>query len=141
MDFEKNIAIINRATRQHLAQQLKPYTLTESNFMLVLRVCERPGISQEALNQDIYREHSIVTKMVKRLITLGWLQRVTDPQDRRRTQLFPTTQAQTAYPEIKALLAETNQWLVAELTSTEQAALAPALQRLAKSKRPAKTES
>lgn len=130
MKYEKNFSMINRAIRQRLARDLKPYDLNESNFMLVLLVCEHPGISQEALNRQVYRDHSIVTKAVKRLAVNGWFTVQPDASDRRRKLLFPTQLARTSYPQIIAVAERANQWVAAGLTPGEQAQLDQLLSKL-----------
>lgn len=131
MKYEKNFSMVNRAIRQRLAIGLKPYHLNESNFMLVLLICETPGISQEVLNRQIYREHSIVTKSVKRLAEHGWISIQPDPRDRRRKQLFPTNRALSTYPKILAVAEAANQWVAAGLTATERDQLDTLLEKLA----------
>lgn len=120
MEYERLFSLINRVTRQHLNTQLKPLGLSESNFMLVLRVCETPGITQDQLNHEIYREHSIVTKAVNRLSDNGWINITPDSNDHRRTNLYPTDFATNHYAAIKKCLDETNDWLSQTLGIEEQ---------------------
>ncbi|VDG20478.1 hypothetical protein [Lactobacillus sp. CBA3605] [Lactiplantibacillus mudanjiangensis] len=130
MRYERFFSMINRVIRQRLNQQLKPYGLSESNFMLVLRICETPGISQDQLNREIYREHSIVTKAVSRLATKGWVEIKPDQNDGRRTNLFPSKLARSNYDEIKQILDDTNHWIATTLSADEQQALDQILAKL-----------
>lgn len=129
--YEKNFSIINRAIRQRITQQLQSYDLNESNFMLVLIICEQPGISQEALNRQIYREHSIITKAVKRLAEHDWVTITADQQDRRKSCLFPTAKAKANYDDLAAIPLAVDHWLATTLSDNEQQALETLLTKLA----------
>lgn len=120
MHYEKNFSIINRAIRQRITQQLQSYDLSENNFMLVLLICEQPGLSQEALNRQIYREHSIVTKAVKRLAEHDWVKITADTQDRRKSCLFPTAKAKQHYKALAAIPTTVDQWVATTLSEREQ---------------------
>lgn len=122
--LEKIISIYNRAIREYLNVELRPFNLSESNFYYVLLVCEQPGISQKTLIKKIFRQQSIITKAVHYLTKEDWLQMVVDPDDKRRRRLYPTAKALAAYPEIKTIQKKSETYALQGFTPEEATLLA-----------------
>ena len=63
----KWIAIANRYTQMYLNRQLEPYGLNASQYMFLLHICRRPGITQDKLPDLIHINKSNVTRALAQL--------------------------------------------------------------------------
>ena len=56
----------------------------------LLRVAEKPGITVSEISEQTYRTKSAVSQIIKRLETMGYVERRCNRDDRRLMQLYPT---------------------------------------------------
>ncbi|MHC9533043.1 MarR family winged helix-turn-helix transcriptional regulator [Dellaglioa sp. L3N] len=118
-EVEKLTTIYNRMIRLRINDAVKEYKLSESNFFYVLLVCESPGVSQDKLIQNIYRDHSIVTRAISKLIENGWIEKKRSSIDRRQTELYPTLKAIDNYQAIFDRITAVNEESVSALSEEE----------------------
>lgn len=130
LQMEKLISMYNRAIREYLNTRLKGWSLNESNFYYVLIICEQPGIAQKNLMSGIYRQQSIVTKVVNTLVANGWADMRVDLDDKRRRNVFPTEKATEAYKELKKIQMDTNSFALTSLTKNEEKQLGTLLTKV-----------
>lgn len=118
-EVEKLTTIYNRMIRLRINDTLKGFELSESNFFYVLLVCESPGVSQDELIQNIYRDHSVVTRAISKLIKDGWLEKKMSSADKRRTELYPTAKAINNYQDIFDRITVVNDESISVLSAEE----------------------
>lgn len=118
-EVEKLTTIYNRMIRLRINDTLKEFKLSESNFFYVLLVCESPGISQDKLIQNIYRDHSVVTRAISKLIKNGWIEKKMSDVDKRQTELYPTAKAINNYQVIFDKVTAVNDESIAVLSEGE----------------------
>ncbi|WP_409022182.1 MarR family winged helix-turn-helix transcriptional regulator [Dellaglioa sp. P0083] len=118
-EVEKLTTIYNRMIRLRINDTLKEFELSESNFFYVLLVCESPGVSQDELIQNIYRDHSVVTRAISKLIKDGWLEKKMSSADKRRTELYPTAKAINNYQDIFDRITVVNDESISVLSEEE----------------------
>lgn len=118
-EVEKLTTIYNRMIRLRINDTLKEFDLSESNFFYVLLVCESPGVSQDELIQNIYRDHSVVTRAISKLIKDGWLEKKMSSVDKRRTELYPTAKAINNYQDIFDRITVVNDESISVLSEEE----------------------
>lgn len=123
LQVEKLISMYNRSIREYLNTRLKDWPLNESNFYYILIICEHPGMAQKDLVNGIYRQQSIVTKVVTTLIKTGWVDMRTDQNDKRRRNVFPTEQATAAYAALKQIQTDANAFALSGLDGAEASQL------------------
>lgn len=102
-DFIKWISVSARHTAMHMDRVLAPYGLNASQYMYIVEVCEHPGLTQDRFFQIFYIHPSNVTRAIVALEKLGFLERRSNPKDRRTFCVYPTQKALDVYPEITRL--------------------------------------
>lgn len=105
----KWLAIADRHFKMTLDHELKPLNLNASNYYYLLRLNERPGISQDSLISLMYLNPSNITRAIQQLVQLGYVVKTSDATDRRSIHLTLTAAGQALVPKIKQLLKRLNQ--------------------------------
>ena len=103
--------------------------LSGFQHVYILEVCHHPGISQERLARHICVNKSNVTRQLSALEQAGFITRSPSPDDKRVLQVFPTQKAESAYPQVCALMAEWNRRLLEDFTEEERTCLMSMLER------------
>lgn len=126
-DLIKWVSITARQTALHMDRALAPYGLNASQYMYVVRICERPGLTQDQFLQLFYINPSNVTRAVMALEKQGFLERCPNPRDRRTFRLYPTPKAREVYPKILQLRRDWQDVLLAGLAPDTRAEVEQAL--------------
>ncbi|MDP3265473.1 MAG: MarR family transcriptional regulator [Sulfuricurvum sp.] len=106
MSFEsdKSIAFLIAKTRNilknELEKELKPYSISYAQRVILIRLCEKDGLTQKELAQDTYFEQSNMTLMLDKLELKGLIKREPKENDRRAYLVTITAQGR----ELKELL-------------------------------------
>ena len=98
----------------------------------ILSVCAEPGISQEELACRIFINKSNVARQLAQLEQKGFIIRQSDQKDARRLRIFPTGKSLALETEIRSILANWNQTLLAEIPAEQQEAVLSGLQTIMK---------
>lgn len=130
-DLVKSLSVGYRYTLMHMDRVLKPYGLTGSQCMYVIRVCENPGITQDQFLQLFMVHPSNVTRTITALKKLGFLQRQSNSRDRRTFRLFPTQRAEEVYPALCRLRAEWQDFLLEGVEPDQRESLLETLEKIA----------
>ena len=92
LDFTTNLAILHRQFQRDMNQILEadkvPINITE--FYLLVLVSETSPINQRMAARTIAVDEGLMTRMVRHLVALDFLQKTDDPADRRNKQLTLT---------------------------------------------------
>lgn len=130
-DCIKWMSIGARHTAMHMDRALAPYGLNASQYMYVVEVCEHPGLTQDRFFQIFYIHPSNVTRAIVALEKLGFLERRSNPKDRRTFCVYPTRKALDIYPEILRLRQQWQEQILAGLAPGTRAELQAALKQAA----------
>ncbi len=96
----------------------------------IFHVCKSPGISQEQLARQICVNKSNITRQLGLLEEEGFVQRLSDPEDRRVLRVYPTGKAEAVLPRVCELMEDWNRLLLEELSREEQVCLLSLLDRV-----------
>lgn len=121
---------IDRDAQRFVAQALGNTDLSLSDYDMIHTVRHRPGITQEELRRLYCLDKSTIARRAAKLEEAGYIRRRPSPEDKRRKELFVTEKGDAlreAKVEAEAFYFD---WLTAELTEAELAALVPLLDRL-----------
>lgn len=126
----RRIRKIDRDAQRFVVRALGNTHLSLSDYDMIHTVQHRPGITQEELRRKYAQDKSTIARRAAKLETQGYLERRPHPEDKRRKQLFITEKGRAV--RNAKVDAETFyfEWLTAELTGEELAALCPVLDRL-----------
>ena len=126
----RRIRKIDRDAQRFVARALGNADLSLSDYDMIHTIHHRPGITQEDLRRKYAQDKSTIARRAAKLEAGGYIVRRPHPEDKRRKQLFITEQGsiiRNAKVEAEAFYFE---WLTAELSEEELAALCPLLDRI-----------
>lgn len=79
--------------------------LKKGQAIYLTRICEHPGINSKELCQMLMVDKTTASKVIKKLIDVGFIYKEADPKDKRAMKLYPTEKAEGAY---KIIITEEN---------------------------------
>lgn len=127
----KLIAYLQRQNTKILSKELMPYGLGSGGQHSFLKlILGHPGITQDQMTNEMKFDKATTARSVKHLEQLGYIERQTDPKDRRSSLLYPTVKAIDFAPEFQRILNEHNRKLTANLTEEEADTLVALLQKV-----------
>ena len=102
--------INNLAHTMHvdLDRRLKVHGVTLSQWRILLHLWRREGRSQVELQEQLGLERATITGLLQRMTSQGWVQRRTDPHDRRMQRVFLTERGRALEPIANSLVEEVN---------------------------------
>ncbi|MBO0409868.1 MarR family transcriptional regulator [Enterococcus hulanensis] len=128
--FVKMVNRISRLSALYREKEFKKLGLGEMHHAYILSVCAEPGISQEELACRIFINKSNVARQLAQLEQKGFIIRQSDQKDARRLRIFPTDKSLALETEIRSILANWNQTLLAEIPAEQQEAVLSGLQTI-----------
>ena len=119
--FMRSLNVISRCQSAFRTKKMKgePAGCYHS---LILALCRGPGRSQDELAKDICINKSGVARALASLEEKGFVERKTDPENKRKTLVFPTEKLLGTIPSVRKITADWNR-LVAEGISEEEFAV------------------
>ncbi len=89
-----------------LKKHLSPYGLTPIQSLLLADLWGEDGISASEIGKRLTLDPATLSGVIDRMITGGWIGKISDPEDKRVHRIFLTEKSKNLQPEI---LAERNQ--------------------------------
>ena len=126
----RRIRKIDRDAQRFVAQALGNTDLSLSDYDMIHTVRHRPSVTQEELRRLYCLDKSTIARRAAKLEEAGYIRRLTNPEDKRRKQLFVTERGDAlreAKVEAEAFYFD---WLTAELEEAELTALVSLLDKL-----------
>ena len=117
----KSLNIISRCQFAYRSKN-SDSELSPLHHSLVLAICREPGRSQDELAKDICIDKSGVARALASLEEKGFVERKTDPENKRKTLVFPTEKLLGTIPSVRKITVDWNR-LVAEGISEEEFAV------------------
>ncbi|OKP82447.1 transcriptional regulator [Paenibacillus helianthi] len=128
--------LISQLHRQHqkwLVKELLPYGIGSGGQHSFLKlILSHPGITQDQMTSEMKFDKATTARSVKMLEEAGYIERRTDPKDRRSSLLYPTAKALEFAPVLQSVLAELNRKLTLDFTADEVDQLVILLQKVYK---------
>ncbi len=121
---------IVRCTNYFRTQKMADYGITGIQCIYLLRINRTPGISQEQLASQLYKDKSVIARHLASLESNGYIRREPDPKDRRVQKLYLTAKAEELLPRIREVFEEWNQILYDGFSDEEILLLSSMLRRL-----------
>ncbi len=125
-----SFSILHRQSDILLTRQLNDLGLSSQQFVLIMCLCEQPGLSQEQLSSIFRVDKGSVAKTVHQLSDLGYVTRELSETDKRQYKLHPTPKATGVYQRLSDIMAEYERCLTRNLTPIETDILRSLLDKL-----------
>lgn len=125
------ISILYRLGQCYLDTELKVYGFGSGQFMFLMTLLKKDGISQETLTSILNIDKGTTARALHKLERAGYVLRITDPEDKRANLVYVTPKATKLKP---ALLEITSKWtngLLENCTDKERDQVFRLLSRLA----------
>ena len=90
MTFGRSLSIISRHGQMYLDRKLKPLHIRAGQIPILRLLGVKDGISQERIGKFFHLDKGTIAKTIRPLISEGYINRKTNPQDRRAYQVFLT---------------------------------------------------
>ena len=126
----KWISIIYRCGRAFFDRQLAGDDISGGHLPFIFTLYRRGGLSQHELSESIGFDKTTTARVVKSLISLGYVSRTRDPEDGRVYRLFLTSEAKALLPRIEECLAKWAEVLLAGFSPGERQELEKFLRRM-----------
>jgi DNA-binding MarR family transcriptional regulator len=125
MNFDMNNSlgfVLNRtaiAMKTGFNTKIKEFDISPEQWSLIFRVVENEGLTQKELSDTTYKDQANITRSIDRLEKKGFLNRVSNSNDRRIINLFPTQKAKELVEKIVPISNEYNKQLSQGLSKNE----------------------
>lgn len=117
----KSISILYRKSHIWLNNSCAELALTAAQAVVILIVCDFGTLTQDEITKRLGLDKSVVAKTVTKLEELGFLQRATNPRDKRTYDIQPTEKAWQVYPGVKEQVEGCFDRMTREMTAKEKA--------------------
>ena len=125
-------SLIRRAQQRHVAIWMREVStdVTSVQYAVLLVLEQRPGVSQRELGDELDLDRSTIAELAARMVRNGLVERISDPQDKRRNTLFLTTTGRELLAELKPRVGNVERVLTQQLSATERDTLRQLIERL-----------
>lgn len=96
------------AIHVELDRRLKVHGVTLSQWKILMHLWRSEGRSQVELQEQLGLERATITGLLQRMTLQGWVERRTDPHDRRVQRVFLTERGRALEPMANSLVEEVN---------------------------------
>ncbi|CEH33957.1 Transcriptional regulator, MarR [Romboutsia lituseburensis] len=96
-DILREIGSLSRAIHSISDIKYKELKLQKGQFTFLTRICENPGINFIDLSNMLKVDKTTTTKVVQKLIKVGYVDKIQDETDKRGYNLFPTQKSIEVY--------------------------------------------
>ncbi|MGQ7871627.1 MarR family winged helix-turn-helix transcriptional regulator [Bacillus sp. 1A] len=98
------ISAIYRHLQILTTARLQPYRIGSGQYIFLMVLAEKEGISQKALSEELLIDKTTTAKAIRKLEAEGYVQREIDPTDNRYNLLYLTELGRTVMPKVRAVL-------------------------------------
>ena len=125
-------SLIRRAQQRHVAIWMREVStdVTSVQYAVLLVLEQRPGVSQRELGDELDLDRSTIAELAARMVRNGLVERISDPQDKRRNTLFLTATGRALLAELKPRVGNVERVLTQQLSAAERDTLRQLIERL-----------
>lgn len=115
----KQIGIIERCILLYRNKIQNDFGISGCHYVYFFVLNRRSGITQDELAKDLHINKSNVTRSIKTLKDLGYVDVVNDCNDKRINRLYLTSKGKNVFPVIKDVTNKCNDSLLANFSEDE----------------------
>jgi len=127
-DPDRNVGFllhdVSRLLRKRFDRRARALGLTRAQWRVLAHLAPRQGINQSALADILEVENITMARHIDRLEETGWLERRSDPGDRRAWQLFLTEKSRPILDQMETLATKTQEEAMAGLSERDRRKIA-----------------
>lgn len=123
-DPDRNVGFllhdVSRRLRKRFDRRARALGLTRAQWRVLVHLAPRQGINQSSLAEILEVESITLGRHVDRLEETGWVERRSDPDDRRAWRLHLTGKARPMLEQMEALAVKTQEEAMAGLSPEDR---------------------
>lgn len=112
-------ARLHRNAKAYIVDSCRAWNLTYSEYVLLLRLFEEEGCSQEDLAMELDLDKAAITRSIQLLEQKNFLYRKTDTTDRRKKKLFVTPYGRSQQQILQKILESWVEYLAEGISPKE----------------------
>jgi MarR family transcriptional regulator for hemolysin len=124
------ITDVSHLLRRNFNRRVQVLGLTQAQWRAIAHLSRSEGMHQASLAESLEIQPITLTRLIDRMQAAGWVERRTDPDDRRAVRLYLTEKCQPILDEMYARAADTLEEALAGLPATARERLVDALSRM-----------
>ena len=121
---------VARLLRTEFDRRVRRLGITRAQWLVLTRLHRRPGASHSELAEMMEVEKATAGRMIDRLVANGWVERRTQPDDRRVKRVYLTKEAERVHKRIWRVAEDTVDAAMVDLAGSERKQLMNLLQRI-----------
>jgi DNA-binding MarR family transcriptional regulator len=121
---------VARLLRTEFDRRVRRLGITRAQWLVLTRLHRRPGASHSELAEMMEVEKATAGRMIDRLVANGWVERRSEPGDRRIKRVYLTPEAERVHKRIWRVAEDTVDTALAGLSARESKQLFALLQRV-----------
>ncbi len=129
----KYISILYRYQQCFMAKELKEYNLGTGQYIFLLTLLKKDGISQEELSKSSYIDKGTTARAIAKLEQEGYVLRKKDEEDKRTNRIYLTEKALEFKPVLFEILRKWVGILSSDLSKEEEAVAIKLLEKMGES--------
>jgi DNA-binding MarR family transcriptional regulator len=131
ISFGAIVSLVSRSKFVFLNNRLRPLGLSAGQFPVLMLLAKEQDIIQDTLVRHYHLDKGTIARAVRKLEDGGYIQRITDPGNRRAVRLFLTVEGERAVPLLQAINREWENHISAGLSKEGKAALQNLMRQVA----------
>lgn len=120
----------SRLLRKRFEENASRFSLSSSQWRLLVRVFKEEGVAQARLAELLEVEPISVSRLIDRMEAGGWIERRPDPTDRRVRCIFLTDQSRGIFTEMRGVAAGVFEGALAGIDGERRQAIFAALETI-----------
>jgi MarR family transcriptional regulator, transcriptional regulator for hemolysin len=124
------ISDVARLLRTEFDRRVRRLGITRAQWLVLTRLHRRPGASHSELAEMMEVEKATAGRMIDRLVANGWVERRSEPGDKRVKRVYLTREAERVHKRIWRVAEDTVEAALADLSVRESKQLFALLQRV-----------
>jgi DNA-binding MarR family transcriptional regulator len=124
------ISDVARLLRTEFDRRVRRLGITRAQWLVLTRLHRRPGASHSELAEMMEVEKATAGRMIDRLVANGWVERRSEPGDKRVKRVYLTREAERVHKRIWRVAEDTVEAALADLSARESKLLFTLLQRV-----------
>ena len=129
--FMRQIAVTYRCALRFREKELADTGLSGWQTPYLTALYRRPGLSQEEMARELNVNKSSVARQLSLLEEQGYVERKSDPRDKRSLLIYPTEKALALKERIYQCYGRWSRYLTRDFTEEEQALLSRLMGKIA----------
>lgn len=126
------ISVLYRYGQSYLDKKLHPYNLSSGQFIFLVVLLEKDGVSQEFLAKRLNIDKATTARAIKRMEQAGYVIKKMDPEDKRARIIHVTDKALQLKSVLKNISEEWTGRLTEDFTVQEREIIFQLLQKMSR---------